>query len=228
VLRALRELFNLDLDDVALARLGQRAETEFAGVRVGILDQMAVSVGQPGQLLFLDTRSMESRLVPFPPASAIAVLDTGVPRALAESGYNERRRECEEAAKALGLRSLRDVTDLKAVEALPDPLNRRARHVVTENRRVLAAVSGVDAAHFGRLMLESHRSLRDDYEVSVPALDALVDALMEQDGVHGCKLTGAGFGGAVVALVAAGAASRVGQGALAAFAARGYHGSVLV
>jgi galactokinase len=228
VLRALRELFDLGLDDVTIARLGQRAEIEFAGVRCGILDQMAVSVGQPGQLLFLDTRSLESRLVPFPEGTEIAIFDSGVPRTLAGSGYNERRRECEEAAQALGLASLRDVTDMKSVEALSDPLRKRARHVVTENRRVLAAVAGVDGEHFGRLMLESHRSLRDDYEVSVPALDALVETLMEHDGVYGCKLTGAGFGGAVVALLAEGAGAAVKPNVLATFAGKGHSGSVLL
>jgi galactokinase len=227
VLRALRLWLDLELDDVTLARLGQQAEVEYAGVRVGILDQMAVSVGQPGQLLFLDTRSLQSRLVPFPPDSEIAVFDSGVPRTLADSGYNQRRWECEEAARLLGVTSLRDVTEVGQVDTLPDPLRRRARHVVTENARVLAAIAGVDAERFGTLMLESHRSLRDDYEVSVPALDVLVQTLMEQEGVHGCKLTGAGFGGACVALLASGAGRRVRSAALATFAARGYHGRVL-
>ncbi|MGI9245997.1 MAG: galactokinase [Steroidobacteraceae bacterium] len=229
VLRALRELFDLGLDDVSIARLGQRAEVEFAGVRCGILDQMAISVGQPGQLLFLDTRTLESRLVPIPSAAEIAIFDSGVPRTLAGSGYNERRRECEEAARALGLASLRDASDLKRVEALPDPLRRRARHVLTENRRVLAAIAGVDGEHFGRLMLESHRSLRDDYEVSVPALDVLVETLMEHAGVLGCKLTGAGFGGACVALLERGAGSGdLKQRVLASFAAKGFHGRLLL
>ncbi|HWJ07097.1 MAG TPA: galactokinase [Steroidobacteraceae bacterium] len=228
VLRALRELFGLDIDDVTMARLGQRAEIEFAGVRCGILDQMAVSVGQPGQLLFLDTRSLEARLVPFPASSDIAIFDSGVPRTLAASGYNERRQECETAARMLGVASLRDATDAAAIEALPEPWRRRARHVLTENRRVLDAASGVDAEQFGRLMLESHRSLRDDYEVSVPALDALVETLVEQGGVHGCKLTGAGFGGAVVALVDPDFGPGPKAAALAAFAAKGYRGSLLL
>ena len=227
VLRALREWLGLDLDDVTIARLGQQAEVEYAGVRVGILDQMAVSVGVPGELLFLDTRTLASQRMPLPAGTEIAVLDSGVPRALAESGYNERRRECEEAARRLGVTSLRDVTDVARTQTLPDPLRRRARHVVTENARVLAAVAGADAARVGALMLESHRSLRDDYEVSVPALDVLVQTLMEQDGVHGCKLTGAGFGGACVALIAAGAGERIKQRALQAFAARGHRGRIL-
>lgn len=228
VLRALRKLHRLALDDVTIARLGQKAEIEHAGVRCGILDQMAVSVGQAGQLLYLDTRSLEWRLVPFPPGSEIVILDSGVPRTLAGSGYNERRRECERAAQALGVPALRDVADLAEVESLPEPLRRRARHVVTENDRVLRAARGVDATEFGRLMNESHASLRDDFEVSVTALDALVESVLEQAGAFGCKLTGAGFGGACVALVHAGSAAHVRTGALEAYGRRGYGGSVLL
>ena len=228
VLRGLRALFALGFDDVTIARLGQRAEIEYAGVRCGILDQMAVSVGEPGKLLFLDTRTLETRLVPFPPRSEIAILDCGVPRTLAASGYNERRRECEEAARLLGVGSLRDAIDAQAIESLPPPLRQRARHVFTENLRVLEAAAGVDAAHFGRLMTQSHESLRDDYEVSIDALDALVESLLEQPDVFGCKLTGAGFGGACVALLATGTGGRVKPAALDAFAARGYRGSVLL
>jgi galactokinase len=228
VLRGLRQLFRLPFDDVTIARLGQRAEIEYAGVRCGILDQMAVSVGEPGKLLFLDTRTLESRLVPFPPGSELGILDCGVPRTLATSGYNERRGECEAAARALGVDSLRDAIDSQAIESLPEPLRRRARHVYTENLRVLEAAAGVDAAHFGKLMTQSHRSLRDDYEVSIAALDALVESLVDQPAVFGAKLTGAGFGGACVALLAAGAGESVKRNALVAFAARGFHGSVLL
>jgi galactokinase len=228
VLRGLRVLFRLPFDDVMIARLGQRAEVEYAGVRVGILDQMAVSVGEPGKLLFLDTRTLESRLVPFPAGSEIAILDCGVPRTLATSGYNERRRECEAAARALGVDSLRDAIDSQAIESLPEPLHRRARHVYTENLRVLEAAAGVDAVHFGRLMTQSHESLRDDYDVSIEALDALVESLVEQPSVFGAKLTGAGFGGACVALLAAGAGAQVRRDALTAFANRGFRGSVLL
>ncbi|HET7203347.1 MAG TPA: galactokinase [Steroidobacteraceae bacterium] len=228
VLRGLRALYGLEFDDVTIAKLGQRAEIEYAGVHCGILDQMAVSVGEPGKLLFLDTRTLESRLVSFPPGSEIAILDCGVPRTLAASGYNERRRECEQAARALGVESLRDAIDSQAIESLPQPLRRRARHVYTENLRVLEAAAGVDAPHFGKLMTQSHQSLRDDYEVSIDALDALVESLLEQRAVFGCKLTGAGFGGACVALLAAGSGPEVKRGALQAFSTRGFHGSVLL
>jgi galactokinase len=228
VLRGLRELHGLPVDDVKIARMAQRAEIEYAGVQCGIMDQMAASVGKPGQLLFLDTRSLQARLVPFPGGTDIVVLDSGVPRTLAASGYNERRRECEAAAAALGLASLRDVSGIEAVESLPIPLRNRARHVVTENQRVLTAASGVDAARFGSLMVESHRSLRDDFAVSVPALDALVNCLLQQAEVFGCKLTGAGFGGACVALVAEGSAAQVKAAALDAFTREGYRGSALL
>lgn len=228
VLRALRKWHGLALDDVTIARLAQRAEIEYAGVHCGIMDQMAVSVGQPGQLLFLDTRSLACRLVPFPPGTEIAIFDCGVPRTLATSGYNERRRECEEAATALGVASLRDVDSLDDVATLPSPLRERARHVVSENRRVLVAATGIDAASFGMLMDESHRSLRDDFAVSIEALDALVECVQQQPAVFGCKLTGAGFGGACVALLAAGSGAAVKEGALAAFARRGFAGSVLL
>jgi galactokinase len=229
VLRALRTLHGLDCDDVMIARLAQRAEIEYAGVQCGIMDQMTSSVGEPGQLLFLDTRSLESRLVPFPAGTEIAVLDSGVPRTLATSGYNERRRECEDAARALDVASLRDVAEPARVEALPSPLRERARHVLTENARVLQAVSeSVDAASFGHLMNESHRSLRDDFQVSVPALDALVDCVVAQNGVYGCKLTGAGFGGACVALLKEGEGARVKEAALRAYAQRGHRGRALL
>ncbi|MGZ8268537.1 MAG: galactokinase [Burkholderiales bacterium] len=210
-LRALRSLLHLDLDDVRLAQLAQRAEIDYAGVNCGILDQMASSLLHPGVMLFLDTRSLERRLLPLPGGAEILVIDSGISRALASSAYNERRAECEAAARALGVAALRDVSDARAVEPLPEPLRRRARHVVTENARVITASQGVDARAFGALMSASHRSLRDDYEVSVPALDELVAQLEAQLDVYGAKLTGAGFGGACVALCRAGCARNVAE-----------------
>jgi galactokinase len=228
MLRALRQFLALRFDDVRLARYAQRAEIEYAGVRCGILDQMAVSVGQPGQMLFLDTRSLQSSLVPLPVGSELAIFDSGVPRALASSGYNERRRECEAAAKALGVASLRDVVDVASVEKLPTPLRERARHVLSENLRVVEAARGVEARRFGQLMLESQRSLRDDYAVSVPALDALVGCIMAQPGALGAKLTGAGFGGACVALVELGSRADFRAAVIEAFSALGYRGRALL
>ena len=188
----------------AVRRLAQKAEVEYVGVRCGIMDQMAASLGQPGQALFLDTRTLAYENLPLPPGVRVAVLDLGLGRRLAEAGYNRRRQEAEEAAKRLGVRSLRDVADLCLVESLPSPLDRRARHVVSENLRVLRGVEALrrqDARAFGELMTQSHRSLAQDYEVSLPELDALVEEALRA-GAYGAKLTGAGFGGAVVALVA--------------------------
>jgi len=210
-LRALRTFLSLDLDDVAIARLGQRAEIEFAGVNCGIMDQMAASLADEGSMLFLDTRTLQRRLLPFPPGAELLVVDSGVPRSLAESGYNQRRAECEEACRLLGVTALRDVADPAALDGLPEPLRRRARHVVSENARVLEAAREVDACRFGMLMDASHASLRDDYEVSVPELDRLVAALQRHRSVHGARLTGAGFGGACVALCHRGQAAVAGR-----------------
>lgn len=226
-LRALRELFALDLDDVEIARLGQRAEIVHVGVRVGILDQMACSLLTPGRMLYLDTRSLERSLLPLPADSELLVVDSGISRSLAGSKYNERRAECEQAAQALGVRTLRDCADLQAAENLPPPLNRRARHVIGENARVQAA-RDADAATFGALMNASHRSLSEDYEVSIPALDRLVALLQAEPSVHGAKLTGAGFGGACVALCRSGGAAHAGANVVAAYAGEGHAGRVLV
>ncbi|HEX6363266.1 MAG TPA: galactokinase [Albitalea sp.] len=227
-LRALREITHQPLDDVRIAQLAQRAEIEHAGVRCGIMDQMAASLAGTERALLLDTRSLERRLVPLPPDSAVLVLDSGIARTLAGSGYNERRAQCEEAARRLGVASLRDVEDVAAVERLPEPLRRRARHVVTENARVLAAVGCNDAREFGRLMNASHASLRDDYEVSVPPLDRLVELLQEHPEVHGARLTGAGFGGACVALCRPQALRAVAQAVIDDYAEEGYDGEMLV
>jgi galactokinase len=228
VLRAVRELLGLSLDDVRIAQLAQRAEIEHAGVNCGIMDQMASSLAGTDSMLFLDTRSLERRLVPMPEGTELLVVDSGLSRSLAGSAYNERRAQCESAAQALGVASLRDVDDPAAVESLPEPLRRRARHVVTENARVLRAVEGVDAETFGTLMNDSHASLRDDYEVSVPPLDALVELLQQHPDVHGARLTGAGFGGACVALCRAGEAARVGRETVERYRELGQSGRVLV
>lgn len=228
LLRALRSLLTLPLDDIEIAQLAQRAESHYVGVRCGIMDQMASSLADSSSMLFLDTRTLARRLVPFPTGTRAIVLHSGVPRSLAASGYNDRRRECEAAARALGVASLRDVAEAEAARALPSPLDRRARHVISENARVVEAASGVTAVRFGALMSASHASLRDDYDVSVPALDALVECLEAQPGVHGARLTGAGFGGACVALVDAGAAEAARDNALREFARRGFRGQALV
>lgn len=230
-LRALRELFQLRFDDVELAQLAQQAEIDFAGVRCGILDQMACSLADEQHMLFLDTRTLERRVLPLPQARII-VIDSGVARTLAGSGYNERRAQCEAAARMLGVSELRDVRahpgDLARVAALPPPLAQRARHVVTENERVLEAARGVDAVRFGELMNASHASLRDDYEVSTPELDQLVHLLQQHAGVYGARLTGAGFGGACVALARPEQATRARQDVLKAYSEWGGEGRLLV
>jgi galactokinase len=184
------------------------------------MDQMASSLAEPGRMLFLDTRSFERQLLPLPAATAVVVIDSGVARSLAASGYNERRAQCEDAARRLGVKALRDVADLKVIERLDEPLRRRARHVVTENARVLQALKA-DAAAFGRLMNDSHRSLTADYEVSTPELDELATRLREQPAVFGARLTGAGFGGACVALCRAGETRRAAEAALSRYNGRG-------
>lgn len=228
VIRGVRSLLNLPLDDVQIAQLGQKAEIEYAGVVCGIMDQMASSLADTEHMLFLDTRTLDRQVLPFPSGAEILVIDSGVPRTLAGSGYNQRRAECEAAAKQLGVTALRDITSLDAVASLPEPLQRRSRHVVSENNRVLEAVAGVSAEHFGTLMNDSHASLRDDYEVSIPPLDTLVEILQTTPGVFGARLTGAGFGGACVALVATGESQAIAQEALQKYSSAGHNGRLLV
>jgi galactokinase len=222
--RGLRALFALELDDVRLALAGQRAENAFVGARVGVMDQMAASLADEATALFLDTRSLDFERVPLPAEAAIAVISSGVTHQHAGGEYNQRRRECEAACVRLGIAQLRDLLpdDLPRLAALPEPLARRARHVVTENARVLEAVRALrraDAPELGRLFFASHASMRDDYEVSIPEIDLLVELGRADPEVHGARLTGGGFGGSVVFLTRAGAAP-----AAAARIARGYTG----
>jgi galactokinase len=156
------------------------------------------------------------------------VLDSGVARTLAGSGYNQRRAECEEAARRLGVPSLRDVSDISETDSLPEPLRRRARHVVSENARVLLAVNCTSAEEFGILMNASHASLRDDYEVSTPELDRLVALLQAHPDVYGARLTGAGFGGACVALCKPEGLQAAARKVLDEYTAAGFSGRLLV
>jgi galactokinase len=227
-LRGLRSLFSLDLNDVQIAQLGQQAEIQYAGVSCGILDQMAASLADRDHMLFLDTRTLDRQILPLPAGTDLIVIDSGVARSLATSGYNQRRAECEAAARQLGVKALRDVTDPQIAEQLPDPLRKRARHVISENNRVLKVLTGISAEAFGELMNASHASLRDDYEVSVPALDILVDILQSTPDVLGARLTGAGFGGACVALAREGRGSSIAQLTLERYNQAGYNGRVLV
>jgi galactokinase len=214
LLRALREAFHLDLDDVQLALAGQKAENDLVGAPVGIMDQMASSLAQPGVALFIDTRSLAYEQVHLPADTELAVINSGVAHNHAAGDYRTRRAECERAAGLLGVPALRDLgpETLGRVLTLPDPINRRARHVITENQRVLDAVAAMrrgDALALGRLFSASHASQRDDYAVSVPEVDLLVTLAEAEPAVLGARLTGGGFGGSIVALVRRGEASGV-------------------
>jgi galactokinase len=202
----------LAVDRRELARLCQQAENEFVGMRCGIMDQFASCHGQAGRALLLDCRSLEHKLLPLPEAARLAVCNTMVKHSLAGSEYNTRRLECEAAVKHFAqhrpeVRALRDVTeaDLKQYGSdLPEVIYRRARHVITENARVLAAgaaLEGGDLTAFGELMNSSHHSLRADYEVSCRELDLMVALARAVPGVYGARMTGGGFGGCTVNLV---------------------------
>lgn len=190
-----------------MARLAQRAENAWVGVNCGIMDQLISAAGEADHALLIDCRSLETWAVPIPERAAVVVLDTATRRGLVDSAYNERRRQCEEAARFFGVRVLRDV-DEAAVAAradrLDDTIRRRARHVISENARTVAAagaLEGGDVARVGELMNESHESLRDDFEVSRGELDTVVELAQRRDECFGARMTGAGFGGCAVALV---------------------------
>lgn len=194
-------------DPVRMAKLAQRAENEWVGVGCGIMDPLIIGAGREGHATLIDCRSLEMRPVPLPPGTVVAVLDTSTRRELTGSAYNERRAQCEEAARTLGVKALRDVT-ASALEAraewLSDTLRRRARHIVTENARTLEAAEAMragDARRLGRLMNESHASMRDDFEISTPMLDVMVECAQAAVGCDGARMTGGGFGGCVVALM---------------------------
>jgi galactokinase len=190
-------------DPSRMARAAQRAENEWVGVRCGIMDQMASAAGRAGHALLIDCRSLETVAVPLPVDTAVLVLDTSTRRGLVDSHYNERREECERAARLLGAASLRDVAP-EEVEKLPGLTLRRARHVVTENARTLRAAKALgcgDVQEAGRLMDESHESLARDFEVVTSALETMVRCARRAPGCVGARMTGAGFGGCVVALV---------------------------
>ena len=223
---ALDALGGLGLGSKDLAVLCQRAENGFVGVNSGIMDQYASLLCEAGAALLVDCRSLEAESVPLDlegAGLALAVCDTRVERGLADTGYNERRAACERAARTLGVDELRDATE-DDLQRLSGEELMRARHVVTENARVLRAVEALreaDFAGFGRLMYASHASLRDDYDVSTPELDAFVE-LAEDSGATGARLTGAGFGGCAIALVRAGETETLAERCRQTFAERGF------
>jgi galactokinase len=227
---ALADLGAAGLDPVALAGLARRAENEVVGVPSGVMDQMVSMLGRAGHALFLDTRSLGTEQVPLPLEAAglcLLVIDTRAGHRLVDGAYADRRAACEAAAATLGVPALRDATVAlleRHAAALGDPGLRRARHVVTENGRVLAAVELLragDLDRLGPLLAASHASLRDDYEVSSPELDTAVEAAVAA-GAVGARMTGAGFGGSAIALVEAALAGRVADRARDAFAAAGF------
>jgi galactokinase len=234
LMRALREAFHLQLDDLRIARLGQRVENEFVGAQVGIMDPMVCSLGREGFALFIDARSLGHELVPLPPDADLGVINSGIAHRHSAGDYNTRRAECERAAELLGVKQLRDLSeaDLPRVAGLPEPLNRRARHVITEDARVLAAVEAMragDLTRLGQLFNASHDSQRDDYQVSIPEIDLLVDLSRQDPTVYGARLTGGGFGGSIVLLAQGGKARGAAERVTAAYSeCTGAHATILV
>lgn len=209
---ALLENSGLDIERLELVQLCRRAENDFVGARVGIMDQFVSGCGQAGRVLMLDCRSLEYRLLPLPRDVSLVICNTMVKHELASGEYNTRRAECEEGVRLLarslpGIRALRDVS-LAELETqagtLPGIIYKRCRHVISEDARVAKAAASLeqgDLEAFGALMAESHRSLRDDYEVSCAELDLMVELAAHQEGVYGARMTGGGFGGCTINLV---------------------------
>jgi galactokinase len=207
VATASRYLSGLDVSELQLAQFCQQAEHEFAGTKCGLMDQLISLAGQDDHALLIDFRYLTWQPIPLPPGVAVVVCDSSKRRGLVDSAYNERRRECEEGARRLGVAALRDM-DVAAFEAqagqLPLLLRKRCRHVVYENDRTVRAAEALrrgDVSAFGQLMNESHASLRDLYEVSCEELDVMAALAQSQPGCWGARMTGGGFGGCVVALV---------------------------
>ncbi len=203
-------------DAMAMARIGQRAENDWVGVNCGIMDQAVSAAAKAGHALFLDCRTLEYKHVPLPKNVAVVVLDTSTRRGLVGSAYNERREQCERAAQFFGVKALRDVSvkefeergkgklGIGNRESLDELAWKRARHIITENERVLQAVDAMhndDTVTLGKLFNESHASLRDDFEVTNEALNWIVEIAQGQSACLGARLTGAGFGGCAAALV---------------------------
>lgn len=212
VVRAFIDLFDLDLNPVEAAYIGKECENSFVGVQSGIMDQFVSNLGEYGKALFIDCRSNEHSLHKLPESAQVIIVNSMIDRSLAASEYNIRHSQCIEAVnlfkdKYPAVRALRDVSEEMLLEQwsrMPSLIARRARHVITENRRVLESIRILDSGDmfgFGELMYDSHDSLKQDYGVSSKFLDLLVDYTMDLDGVLGARLTGAGFGGCTVNLV---------------------------
>jgi galactokinase len=212
LLRAVGELFDLALDDAEVVQIAHAAETEFVGARAGLLDQLSSVYGRRSEALFIDLRDLSRVTIPLPSGLELAVIDSGTRHEHATGGYNRRRAECEDACQHLGVASLRELEDRpldEPLERLPPPLDRRVRHVLGENARVreaIAALRSADLVRLGALLSASHRSLRDDYEVSTPELDRIVALAIGEPDVLGARLVGGGFGGSVLLLARPGRA----------------------
>jgi galactokinase len=208
VARAFGVVSDITWDPKQIAHLVRKAENEWVGVRTGIMDQMIGALGKAGHALLLDCRSLETEHIPMPDGASVVVLDTSTRRELASSAYNERFAQCEAAAAYFGKKKLRDVEPDAFDAPLPgldEVVRRRGRHVVSENQRVLEARKAMlagDAEGLGGLLNAGHESLRDDFEVTNDALDVIVEISQGQAGCFGARMTGAGFGGCALALVA--------------------------
>ena len=204
ILKAAREAAGADLSDIEIAVAARRVENEYIGVPCGIMDQMAVAIAKPGEAMALDTGSLDYRLITLPKTHDMAVIHSGKTRKLTDGRYAARKEECDAAKAAFGTDDLclLDPADIEAAE-VDMIVKRRARHCATEHRRVLAAIEALesgDTCQFGALMVSSHASMRDDFEMSLPAIDALVEDAVDL-GAIGARLTGGGFGGCIVACV---------------------------
>ncbi len=193
-------------DAAQMAKISQKAENEWVGMNCGIMDQMASAACREGYALFLDCRTLEVQHAPLPENISVVILDTSTRRGLVDSAYNERRSQCEEAARWFGVKALRDVSveEFEKGNGLSEVVMKRARHIITENARVLEAVNVMKAGNvkrLGELFNASHVSLRDDFEVTNEALNQIVECAQEQSSCYGARMTGAGFGGCAVALV---------------------------
>ncbi|MEU9830129.1 galactokinase [Streptosporangium sp. NPDC048047] len=225
---ALNDLYGLGMTKMEVARVAQRAENDFVGMPCGIMDQAASALAEEGRALFLDCRSLGSRNVPFDLSAhgmRLLIINTGVRHELADGQYARRRRDCESAAGHLGVAALRDVTDLAAaLGRLSGDERRRTQHVVTENHRVEAVIGLLRAGavqEIGALLNASHLSLRDQFEVSCPELDVAVEAAI-RGGARGARMTGGGFGGSAIALVAEDRVQAVQDSVILAYAERGW------
>ncbi|MCV2364417.1 galactokinase [Paucibacter sp. DJ1R-11] len=207
LLRAAQALSGDDtLNGKQLARLAQQAENRFVGCQCGIMDQLTSAEGKPGHALLIDCRSLDTEPVSLPKGTTLLIAHSRVRRGLVDSAYNERREQCETAARAMGVPALRDATlEMLAATPMSDPVMRRARHIITENSRVLSATQALrsgDMQGLGELMAASHASMRDDFEITTPAIDQLASLLQNVVGnAGGARMTGGGFGGCVIALL---------------------------